>query len=164
MYGNETSSGFYTFTLNGADLPDAFFLPQTISALISMDKTYYDSEELTISIVVGMVEIFPGFPMFYFLMIVIGIAAVAGSLIIYRQIQRARIPKFVKKVREMSKNIKGRKSISDSLLYPTKEEYIIKKLGDKWDMLGLSLDEIYGLDKKKRKKLPETPESEGGVM
>jgi hypothetical protein len=60
----------------------------------------------------------------------------------------------------MSKNIKGRKSISDSLLYPSKEEYIIKKLGDKWEMLDLSLEEILGYSTKK-KNLP-TNEFEGG--
>jgi hypothetical protein len=109
-----------------------------------------------------MPEIFPGFPMFYFLMIVGAIIAVVGSLVAYRTIQQAKIPKFVKKVREISKNIKGRKSISDSLLYPSKEEFIVKKLGDRWEALGLSLDEILGLDVKRKKKLPETTNFEGG--
>jgi hypothetical protein len=100
--------------------------------------------------------------MFYFLMIVGAAVAVVVSLGAYRTIQKARIPTFVKKVREMSKNIKGRKSISDSLLYPSKEEYIVKELGDKWDMLGLSLEDILGIERKKGKKMPEIPESEGG--
>ena len=64
----------------------------------------------------------------------------------------------------MSKNIKGRKSISDSLLYPSKNEFIAKKLGDKWDMLGLSLNDILGLDSKKKKKLPESNDFEGGSV
>ena len=108
-------------------------------------------------------EIFPGMPMFYFLMIVGGIVAVVGSLVAYRVIQQAKIPKFVKKARAMKKEIKGRKSISDSLLYPSKEEYIVKKLGDKWEMLGLSLEEILGIDTKKKKKLPESTEPKGGA-
>ena len=54
------------------------------------------------------------------------------------------------------------KSISDSLLYPSKEQYIVKELGDKWEMLGLSLDDILGVERKKGKKMPEIPESEGG--
>ena len=63
----------------------------------------------------------------------------------------------------MKKEIKGRKSISDSLLYPAKEEYVVKELSDKWNMIGLSLEEILGLETKKRKKMPEVPENEGGV-
>ena len=101
--------------------------------------------------------------MFYFLMIVGAIVAVVGSLVTYRQILRARIPKFVKKVREMSKNIKGTKTISESLMYPSKDEYIVKKLRDKWEMLGLSLEEILGVDMKKRKELPERTEIKGGA-
>ena len=64
----------------------------------------------------------------------------------------------------MGKNIKGRKSISESLLYPSKEEYIIKKLGDKWETLDLSLEEILGLSAKKKKNLPNTTEFEGGKL
>jgi hypothetical protein len=64
----------------------------------------------------------------------------------------------------MSKDIKGRKSISDSLLYPSKEEFIVKRLGDKWEMLGLSLEEILGVDTKKKKKLPESTEGKGGAF
>ena len=95
-------------------------------------------------------------------MIIGAIIAVVGSLVAYRQIQQARIPTFVKKVKAMSKDIKGRKSISDSLLYPSKEEFIVKKLGDKWEVLGLSLEEILGIETKKGKKLPETTEFKGG--
>jgi hypothetical protein len=101
--------------------------------------------------------------MFYFLLIVIGVVSVVGSLVAYRQIQRARIPKFIKKASAMKKEIKGRKSISESLLYPSKEEYIVKKFGDKWAMLGLSLEDILGLSDKKRKKLPESTEPKGGA-
>ena len=97
-------------------------------------------------------------------MIVGSVVAVAGSLVSYRLIQRARIPTFVKKARQMKKNIKGKKTISESLLYPTKEEYISKKLGDKWETIGLSLDDMMGLTEKKKKKLPEVREEfKGGV-
>jgi hypothetical protein len=64
----------------------------------------------------------------------------------------------------MRKSIKGKKGISESLLYPSKEQYIVKKLGDKWEMLGLSLGDILGLETKKKKKLPEFSEQEGGVI
>ncbi|MFX0056832.1 MAG: hypothetical protein ACFE85_02695 [Candidatus Hodarchaeota archaeon] len=115
------------------------------------------------TVIVDMVEMF-GFPIFYFLMIVIVVVAVVGSLVIYIAIQKAKIPIFVKRAREISKNIKSRKSISDSLLYPSKQEHMVKKFGDKWAMLGLSLEVILGLESKKKKKLPQMGESRGGVI
>ena len=159
----ETSPGVYTCAFSTSSF-EAFFMPNTISGCtITFDKEYYEAEPENFVIVVGMDEIFPGFPMFYFLLIVIGVVAVVGSIVTYRAIQQAKIPKFVKKVRSMKKEINGRKSIPDSLLYPTKDEYTIKELGDKWEMIGLSLEDILGLETKKRKKMPEVPKNEGGV-
>ena len=131
---------------------------------ILREKENYEDQTVEITIVVGMTEIFPGFPMFYFLLLVIGIVAVVGSLVTYRQIQRARIPTFVKKTRAMKSTIKSRKSISQSLLYPSKESYIVKQLGDKWETLGLSLEDILGIEPKKGKKSLEKSKNEGGVM
>ncbi len=134
---------------------NAFFMPQTLTGQITVELENYEIAPRSITVVVGMTEIFPGFPMFYFLLIVGAVVAVAGSLAAYRMIQRARIPTFVKKVRQMKSIIKSKKTISDSLLYPSKEEYIIKNLRDKWDQLGLSLEDILGLEEKKKKSLPE---------
>jgi len=159
----ELGNGTYQLVFATEDI-NAFFLPQTLLGTIEISKVDFLTENISITIVIGMTEVFPGFPMFYFLIIVVGFAAIVGSLVTYRQIQRARIPTFVKKVREMSKDIKGRKIISDSLLYPSKEEFIVRRLGDKWEMLGLSLEEILGTDTKKKKKLPESTEGKGGVM
>jgi len=159
---DDDNDGVYTYTFKTVDI-DTFFAIQIMPGEITIIKEDFVSQSISITIIVGMPEIFPGFPIFYFLMMVGAIIAVVGSLIAYRLIQQARIPNFVKKVREMNKNIKGRKSISDSLLYPSKEEYIVKKLGDKWEMLGLSLEEILGIDAKKKKKLTETKEFKGGA-
>lgn len=130
-------------------------MPQTFTGQIIIELDNYEIDPTPITIVVGMTEIFPGFPLFYFLLIVGGVVAVAGSLVVYRVIQRARIPTFVKKARQMKSLIKSKKTISESLLYPTKEEFIAKKLGNKWEQLGLSLDDILGLEEKKRKRLLE---------
>ena len=89
-------------------------------------------------------------------MIVSSVAAIIGSLVAYRVIQLSRISAFVKKARKMKKEIKRKKNISESLLYPSKDEYIIKQLGEKWDILGLSLQKILGIESKRKKKLPET--------
>jgi len=158
---DDNGDGSYSITIRDSALTEAFFFTELVSANIIINKANYSQTTEAFTIEVTMTEIF-GFPMFYFLMIVGAIVAVVGALVISRQVRRARIPTFVKKSREMTKNIKGRKSISDSLLYPSKEEYIIKKLGDKWEMLDLSLEEILGYSTKKKKNLPNQPEFEGG--
>ncbi|MBY9003823.1 MAG: hypothetical protein KGD73_07615, partial [Candidatus Lokiarchaeota archaeon] len=159
---NMTSNGIYEYSFSTSDI-EAFFAAQVINGEIIITKDNFTSQTVSVNILINMTEIFPGFPMFYFLMIIGALVAVVGSLVAYRQIQRARIPTFVKKASAMKKEIKGRKSISESLLYPSKEEYIVKKLGDKWNMLGLSLESILGLEDKKRKKIPESSESKGGA-
>lgn len=92
--------------------------------------------------------------MLYFLLIIIGVVAVVGSLIAYRAIQQARIPTFIKNIKAMKKEIKGQKLISDYLLYPSKNELIVKELGDKWELIGLSLENILGIETKKQKIIP----------
>jgi hypothetical protein len=161
----DNGDGTYSITIPDSKLVDAFIVTELVPANIIINKANYSQTTESFTIEVKMSEIFPGFPMFYFLMLVGAIVAVVGSLVASRQIRRARIPTFVKKTREMSKNIKGRKTISDSLLYPSKEEYVIKKLGDKWETLGLSLEEILGHStKKKEKNLPKETNFEGGGL
>ena len=157
-----TDNGDGTYSLYIAFIADPFFLPEPYSGSLTIEKANFTTIVKDITVNVKMTEIFPGFPMFYFLMIVGAVIAVVGSLVAYRLIQQAKIPTFVKKAREMSKNIKGRKSISDSLLYPSKDELMVKKLGDRWEVLGLSFEEILGLDAIKKKKLPKTTDFEGG--
>lgn len=157
-------NGDYTVNIN--KIPDAFFVPATYTATLTIEKENFSTVTTTITIVVNMHETF-GFPTFYLLMIVGAIVAVTASLAIYRTIQQARIPKFVKKARKMKKDIKGKKAISESLLYPSKEEYMVKQLGDRWDILGLSMRDILGIEGKKKKSLSEPAESykepKGGI-
>ena len=160
---DDDNDGVYTYTFKTDDI-NAFFAIQVIPGKITITKEDFMSQSISITIIVDMPEIFPGFPMFYFLMIVGTTIAVIGSLIIYWMIQKAKIPTFVKKARKMSKDIKGRKPISDSLLFPSKEEFTVEELGDRWEVLGLSLDKILGLDAIKKKKLPETTDFKGGNM
>jgi len=165
---NEVDTGVYEniFSTNNIN---AFFTPVTLTGKINIELENYEIDPettTTFTIIVGMTEIFPGVPMFYFILIVGGVAAVVGTLATYRIIQLRRIPTFVKKAREMKKNIKGKKIISESLLYPSKEEYIVKKLGDKWEMMGLSLDDMIGVKEKKKKKLSkeEFNQFKGGAV
>ena len=68
----------------------------------------------------------------------------------------------------MRKSIKSKSSISDSSIYPPKEEVMIKLYGDRWKALGLSLEDILGVQMKKGKGSPssekKTEEFKGGAM
>ena len=46
------------------------------------------------------------------------------------------------------------------LLYPSKDEILIKMFKDKWAILGLSLEELLEFEKKKGDKLPDSIEKE----
>ncbi len=153
---NITDNGDGTYTFSFLSYPQAFFTSQTLDAEIVFSKENYKSETIPITIVINMAEIWPGFPMFYFLMIVISASAVAGGIVAYRYYQQSRIPTFVKRARKMKSEIKDRKMISESVLYPSKEEFIVKILGDRWESLGISLADILGIEVRKAKKLPDS--------
>ena len=155
QYSLTGTNGTYKYTFKTSEI-NTFFTIQVYTGEISIAREDYVPESISITIVVEMIEIFPGLPLFYFIMIVSSVAAIIGSLVAYRIIQLSRISAFVKKARKMKKVIKGKKTISESLLFPSKDDYIVKQLGDKWDMLGLSLQKILGIEKIKKKKLPET--------
>jgi len=164
----ETSPGEYSRSISTTDY-DTFFGAMTLACRLTIAKENYESQDYTFNINVGMIEgPIPGIPTFYFLLIVGAIIAVVGSLTISRAIRNARIPKFVKKATRIIGAIKGRKSISESDLYPSKDEFFVKKLGDRWDLLGISLRDIMGLEIKKGKTLPEPEDKvekpEGGAI
>ncbi|MFX1237401.1 MAG: hypothetical protein ACFE8P_06735 [Promethearchaeota archaeon] len=54
----------------------------------------------------------------------------------------------------MIKTISSKKPISKSLLYPSKESFIVKKFGDHWEIHDLSLSDILGVGKSKKAKKP----------
>ncbi|MHA2393803.1 MAG: DUF2341 domain-containing protein [Promethearchaeota archaeon] len=154
----------YTFTesVNGSYILNfptsgvsAFFTSKTLTGIINITREDYISEEFFITIVVEMEEIFPGMPTFYFLIIIIAILATVGSIVGYRVYKHATIPTFIKNIRQMEKEIKGGKSISDSLLYQKREVFIGEIVRDKWSILGLSLGDILGIEIKKSKKQPK---------
>jgi VCBS repeat-containing protein len=155
----EVSKGVYNLTIETTDPAyQAFFAPQTLTANITIQKANYVTQVIDITIVIEMDQWIPGFPSFYLLMIIIGIVAVVGSLATYRYIQLAKIPKFVKDVREVKKAIKESEPISESLVYPSKEEYMANILGERFDVLGISIDDVLGIEFKKTEITPEIKE------
>ena len=161
---DEDDPGIYTYTFDTKNY-EAFFTSKTFTGEIIIKKANFTSDEIDITIVVEMEEISEGVPTFYFIMVVAAISAVIGSLVSYRIIQQARIPKHVKRIREVKKKIKARDSIPKSLLVPSKEEFIVKQLGEAYSMLGVSLEKILGIKGKKSKPSAEIKDKlkkEGG--
>ena len=157
---DEDDPGIYTYTFSTEEY-EAFFTSQTITGLIIIKASNYSKEEIDITIVIEMEEVTDGVPTFFFIMVVAAIAAIVGSLATYRYIQIARIPTFVKKARKVKKSIKSGDKVSEALLYPTKEEYLVKTLGAKYGALGLSLDDLLGL--KGKAKTEDSLKKNGGV-
>ncbi|MHA1985330.1 MAG: DUF2341 domain-containing protein [Promethearchaeota archaeon] len=134
-------SGVYTFDLSTSNI-NTFFSSQTLTGIINITGEDYISQEFTIIIVVEMETIFFGIPTFYFIVVVSAIVALVGSIVGYRVYQNAKIPTFVKRVREMKKAINKGKTISESNLYHNKNGFIAERLNHKWQKLGLSLGQI----------------------
>jgi hypothetical protein len=151
----EQTNGTYSINFRTYDV-NTFFSSKTFTGTINITREDYFSEQMFITIIVEMEEIFPGMPTFYFLIIIFAIIAVVGSLVGYRVIKQAKIPTFVKNVREIKKEIKKGNEISESLLYSPKEVLVGEIVVDKWSNIGLSMEDILGIEIKKSKKLPKT--------
>ncbi len=159
----EVEDGVYEFEFE-TDEYEAFFTSNTITGTIKISKANYTSEDTDITIVIEMeeLEIIPGLdsqegvsiPIFYLLILLIAITAVVGSLATYKYIQLAKIPKFVKKIRSMKAAIKKSKVIPETLSIANKEGYLVNMVSEKWDLLGLSIKDIFEIPVKKGKILP----------
>lgn len=154
--------GIYQTSVSTAGI-NAILQGQAYSGTVHVNKTDYVADEYQITVEVTMTEIFPGFPLIYFIAIVSSVSAVVIAIGAYRYIQVARIPEFVKRTQSIKKEIKKGKSISDKYLYQTKEEYIAEWYGDDWEELDLSIEDSLGLDKGTKKK-PGEDTMKGGAM
>ncbi|MHA2184239.1 MAG: hypothetical protein ACXAAI_04490, partial [Promethearchaeota archaeon] len=148
---NQTANGTYIYDFSTSHI-NTFFTSSTLAGTINITREDYISEEFTIIIVVEMEQIF-GIPTFYFILVSSAIIVVVGSIVGYKVIQNAKIPTFVKKVREMKKAIKGNKDISESVLYNKKEVFVAEKVNHKWDKIGVSLSDKLDLEGQKIRKI-----------
>jgi hypothetical protein len=147
----ELGNGSYIFNFPTSDI-DAFFTSTILTGKILVYKENYTSQELQISIVIEMEQIFPGIPTFYFILIVSGIIATLGSITTYRVYKKATIPTFVKKTRAIRKIIDADKEISGKLIYNKKEVFVGELVKEKWDRINISLGDILGVKITKMKK------------
>ncbi|MFW9875614.1 MAG: hypothetical protein ACFFG0_21130, partial [Candidatus Thorarchaeota archaeon] len=145
----EIGAGLYQYELSTKNV-DAFFTSKTLTGSILITKQGFNSEELSITIVVEMEELFPGVPLFYVILAVSIVAPLVGSIVGYRLYKNAKIPTFVKRVRSMKKAIEGNKSISESLLYRAKEVFIGERVKDMWDRIDISIENTFGIRLEKK--------------
>ena len=150
----ELSPAVYTYTFRTSNV-DAFLTSKTFVGTITIEKANFTTQQIPVTIVVGMEEIFPGMPTFYFILITASVIGIVGSIVGYRVIQQARIPKHVKKIRKIKSAIKSKKKIAESITIPSKAEMMAKLFGDDWKGLGLSINEALGIKGLKSKKLPQ---------
>jgi len=146
-----------SYTVNTLSIAEPFLTPETFIGTLVIQKANYTSVTNDFTVVVQMIEIFPGMPSFYFIVIIGVIIGVLGSVVTYRVIQQARIPKFVKKVRKVKKSIKSKKPITETRLTKSKDEMMVKLYGDDWKELELSLEDTLGLVELKLKPAPSEP-------
>ena len=149
----ETATGLYTLTFRTNNI-DTFITSKTLVGKITIEMDNFTTQEISFTVVVAMEEIFLGMPTFYFILITASIIGVVGSIVGYRVIQQARIPKHVKKIRKLKGLIKSKKKITEMPTIPTKEQMMAKLFGNDWKEIGLSLDEALGIQDLKPKKLP----------
>jgi hypothetical protein len=159
----EVANGIYQLAIP-TDQFDAFFSDATIKCSLRVEKDNYVSQSFDFNVVVNMQELFEGVPLFYFILGVSIAATVIAAVSIYRYVQLAKIPEFVKKTQKIKKQIKAQEAISEEHLYPSKEEFMAEKYGDEWKELGLSIDDSLGLEKKGGKKGPSKPTPGGGAQ
>jgi hypothetical protein len=159
---NEIAIGAYNRSILTRNI-DTFFMAHTFVGKIYVEAANFTSQEFTITITVKMQEIWPGMPLFYFIIITSAIVGVVGSVVGYRVIQQARIPKHVKKIRKVKGLIKSKKKITESFSVPTKEDIMVKLFGEDWKEIGLSIEEALGIsDLKKKTSLKEKITKERG--
>ncbi len=147
-----TEFGTYNTSILTGNI-NTFFMAHTFVGKIYIEAANFTSQEFTITLTVKMQEIWPGMPTFYFIIITSAIVGVVGSIVGYRVIQQARIPKHVKKIRKVKGLIKSKKKIAESFSVPTKEDMMAKLFGDDWKEIGLSIEEALGIPDLKKKSL-----------
>jgi hypothetical protein len=157
-----TEPGAYNASILTKDI-NTFIMAQTFVGKIYVDVVNFTSQEFTITITVKMQEIWPGMPTFYFIIITASIVGVVGSVVGYRVIQQARIPKHVKKIRKVKGLIKSKKKITESFTIPSKEQMMANLFEEEWKEIGLSIEEALGIaDLKKKSSLKNKKTKERG--
>ncbi len=128
---------------------DTFFSPITIKGKIYMEKELHQTTEISVILTIEMPKV-GGIPTFYLIIIIGAVVAIFGSLGGYRYIQVRRIPKFIKKGKALIKTIESKGSLSKSMGYPSKGEFLVKMFEERWKIHDISLRNKLGVSKDKK--------------
>lgn len=91
---DEVKPGVYELKFD-TDNYEAFFSSRFLTGDIIITKPNYITEEIELTIVVEIEEIFPGIPTFYFVLVIAAIIAVFSALAVYRIIQNQNKNKLI---------------------------------------------------------------------
>ncbi|MFX1480328.1 MAG: hypothetical protein ACFFCI_19660, partial [Promethearchaeota archaeon] len=150
---SETVHGVYTHQFETSAI-DTFIATETFSVIIYINADNFTSRVIRIVITVKMEELFPGMPTFYFILIISSVLGVVITVVGYRVIQRARIPKHIKKIRKIKSLIKSEKKIPEIFSIPDKRTMMTRLFGDYWKEINLSIDEVMESEDLKSEKSP----------
>ncbi|MHA1731832.1 MAG: FG-GAP repeat domain-containing protein [Promethearchaeota archaeon] len=139
---NESADGVYTYVIDTSsdEYKGVFARALSFPLNISISKENYTTITERVYVTVDLPEIFPGFPTFYFVIIVGIVAAMVITIGMYRYVQYARIPAVVKKIRRTVGDIKKNRDIGEELLSPTPTDYLIDRFSAYWEELGLDIE------------------------
>jgi len=157
----ETSPGVYEYTIDTSKGDyQALISADNDYAIIHVSKANYTMDDIEVFVSVTPPEFTIGSFGIQKIFVYIGGGVALIAIGVYgtaRYIHYANIPLIVKQIDKTAKNIKGKKVLSDDRLTTTKEEEIVEKFGDYWELLDLDLAEILGIKEEGTKATPVTP-------
>lgn len=161
---DEDGDGIYTGIFDSGKI-NTFLQQEALTGTIKIEKSGYETKEITVTVVVRMVDtpFLEGVPLFWMVMGIVLVGGIVGSLGTYRYIQVAKIPEFVKRANRVKNAIKSGKEVSEADTYPSKSHVAVKMHGKDWELLGLSLADILGIEITKAKKLPDASEETSAI-
>ncbi|MEJ2279676.1 MAG: hypothetical protein P8Y70_18325 [Candidatus Lokiarchaeota archaeon] len=82
-YFQDNYNGSYLIEIPSSQIPPSFFTNKIYISQLIVSKENYTEQEVSLIIIVKMIEIFPGFPLFYFIIIIIGFISISCLFLIY---------------------------------------------------------------------------------
>ncbi len=132
------NNGMYILTFNAEDYP-AFIQDINLIGKIFIQKGNYTSLNQDVSFTILMDTIFPGFPTFYFILLMSFSFAIIGIPLIFKIVRYMNLPVFLKRINELKKMVEKQKQIVH--INPSEDlaiTYIRTKYGDRWNAMDLN--------------------------
>ena len=140
---DEVEDGIYEVTLEA--VPEGTFT--FVITVYAEDKYEFKRKDIDINSIRPPEDL----TLLIILATTIPILTAFGSLLAYRQFRIIKTPTFVKKARAIKGVIKKSHVMPVTYVYPYRNEAFVKKYKKTWDKLGISLEEVTGLEYKEKK-------------